>query len=91
MDWTEETKSGSFPGSTVYHYYGSCRNLYCSNGVPFFMATGNALVLILVTLLPCLIAFYQGFMNEKMASGSIIPSWVMHAVLNILSATTASL
>ena len=31
------------------------------------------------------IAAYLGFVNEKKAGGSIIPSWLMHATANILS------
>ena len=31
------------------------------------------------------IAAYLGFVNEKIAGGSILPSWLMHATANILS------
>ncbi|WP_267247218.1 hypothetical protein [Streptococcus sp. Marseille-Q5986] len=31
------------------------------------------------------IVAYLGFVNEKKAGGSIIPSWLMHATANILS------
>mgnify|MGYP002672515208 CR=1 FL=1 len=31
------------------------------------------------------IAAYLGFVNEKIAGGLIIPSWLMHATANILS------
>lgn len=31
------------------------------------------------------IAAYLGFVNEKKAGGSILPSWLMHAAANILS------
>jgi CAAX amino terminal protease family. len=61
------------------------------HGIPFFMATGNIFVLLMVTLLPALIGFYQGYLNEVLSSGSIVPSWILHAVLNVLSALAASL
>lgn len=61
------------------------------HGVPFFMATNNVAVLILVTLLPTAVGFFMGYLNEKMSEGSIIPSWITHGLLNILSALVSSL
>lgn len=56
------------------------------HGIPFGLATGNWLVCILLTILPATIGFTQGWLNEKKAGGSIIPSWILHGLMNILSA-----
>ncbi|MDO5559833.1 MAG: CPBP family intramembrane metalloprotease [Oscillospiraceae bacterium] len=59
------------------------------HGIPFGMATGKWYVYILLTLLPASIGFIQGWLNEKKADGSIIPSWILHALMNVLSALSA--
>lgn len=56
------------------------------HGLPFGLVTGNVVVTMLLTLLPGSIGWIEGWLNEKYASGSIIPSWIMHALMNILSA-----
>lgn len=61
-----------------------------AHGIPFFAATKNVLVFVLVTLLPTFIGYYQGYINEKKASGSIVPSWMLHAIMNVISALAAS-
>lgn len=60
------------------------------HGVLFFVAVGwwQALVLIIVT---GAIGWAQGYINEKRADGSIFPSWLCHAVMNIASALAAAL
>lgn len=55
------------------------------HGIPIGLAVGNVWVLILVTLLPGAIGWFQGWMNEKYSSGSIVPSWGFHALSNFLS------
>ena len=60
------------------------------HGLPFGFITGNIAVTILLTLIPGSIGWIQGWLNEKYASGSIIPSWIMHAVMNILSALSSA-
>ena len=49
------------------------------HGIPFGLATGNWFVFILLTILPAIIGYVQGWLNEKKANGSIIPSWILHA------------
>ncbi len=49
---------------------------------------GRALVLIVFT---GLIAWAMGYINEKEADGSIIPSWMIHAVTNIISGLCSAL
>lgn len=61
------------------------------HGLPFGLATGNILITILLTLLPAIIGWMQGWMNERCSSGSIIPSWITHAIMNILSALSTAL
>lgn len=61
------------------------------HGIPFGLVTGNILITILLTLLPAIIGWIQGWMNEKRSSGSIIPGWIAHAIMNILSALSTAL
>lgn len=56
------------------------------HGIPFGLATGNVLALILLTLIPGAIGWIEGWLNETYASGSIFPGWIMHAIMNILVA-----
>lgn len=56
------------------------------HGLPFGLVTGNVLVAIILTLIPGSVGWLEGWLNEKYASGSIVPSWIIHSVLNILSA-----
>jgi len=56
------------------------------HGIPFGLATGNWFVFILLTILPAIIGYVQGWLNEKKANGSIIPSWILHGLMNIFSA-----
>ncbi|WP_082238603.1 CPBP family intramembrane glutamic endopeptidase [Niameybacter massiliensis] len=60
------------------------------HGIPFGLMTGNVLITILLILLPGSIGWIQGWMNEKRSSGSIIPSWSTHAIMNILSALSSA-
>ena len=61
------------------------------HGMPFGFATNNILVTILLTILPGAFGWFQGWINEKYSSGSIIPSWIIHSLMNILSALSFAL
>lgn len=61
------------------------------HGIPFGLVTGNVLVTILLTILPGTIGWVEGWLNEKYASGSIVPSWFMHSIMNILSGIGSAL
>lgn len=61
------------------------------HGIPFGFATKNILVTILLTFLPGAFGWFQGWINEKYSSGSIIPSWIIHSLMNILSALSVAL
>ncbi|MCR5640135.1 MAG: hypothetical protein K6G04_02140 [Lachnospiraceae bacterium] len=54
------------------------------HGVPFGLATGNLLVAVALTLLPGAIGFYLGWVNEKQCGGSILPSWLLHGITNVV-------
>lgn len=59
------------------------------HGVMFISITGvvKAIVIIIFT---ASIAWCMEFVNEKNANGSILPSWIIHAVSNIFSAVCAA-
>lgn len=61
------------------------------HGLPLGLATNSIYVTILVTLLPGGIGWFEGWINEKHSEGSIIPSWIIHSVMNILSGLSAAL
>lgn len=54
------------------------------HGAMFFSLTTmfNTIIIIILT---GSVAFVLGYINEKKANGSIIPSWIMHGLANILS------
>jgi membrane protease YdiL (CAAX protease family) len=54
------------------------------HGVMFF-GTAGLVKAILITLFTGSIGWLMGFINEKKAGGSIIPSWSIHAAANIFS------
>lgn len=54
------------------------------HGVMFFPLVGN-LKTILIILLTSLIALSMGYVNEKISGGSIIPSWIIHAISNLIA------
>jgi len=54
------------------------------HGVPFGMATHNVWVTVALTVLPGALGWYQGWLNETNFKGSIFPSWIMHALVNVL-------
>lgn len=56
------------------------------HGVPIFLATKNVLALVLLTLLPACMGFVMGWLDEKKNGGSIVPSWLLHGTVNLISA-----
>ncbi|MBQ0166423.1 MAG: CPBP family intramembrane metalloprotease [Treponema sp.] len=56
------------------------------HGVPFGLATQNVWITIIMTLLPGAFGWFQGWLNEKRSGGSIIPSWLLHGIINTLVA-----
>ena len=54
------------------------------HGIMFFGAAGLVKA-ILITLFTGSIGWLMGFINEKKAGGSLMPSWSIHAVANVFS------
>lgn len=52
------------------------------HGVPFGLATQNIGVTVALTILPGLLGFFMGWLNEKKFAGSVIPSWLLHGITN---------
>ena len=56
------------------------------HGLPFGLVTKSVGVFLLLTVLPGLFGAYQGWLNEKGCSGSILPSWLLHGCMNFVAA-----
>ncbi|MCR5215766.1 MAG: CPBP family intramembrane metalloprotease [Lachnospiraceae bacterium] len=54
------------------------------HGIGFFTQVG-ILSAVLIVLFTGGIAFVMGYINEKVANGSVFPSWIIHALTNIIS------
>ena len=50
-----------------------------------FIALAKVSHVVLITLFTGIIAFVMGWINEKEAEGSILPSWCIHGVSNLVS------
>ena len=50
-----------------------------------FISLTNVFHVVLITLFTGVIAFVMGWINEKEAEGSILPSWFIHGAANLLS------
>ena len=59
------------------------------HGVMFFPLVGN-LKTILIILMTGFIALAMGYINEKLSGGSIIPSWIIHAISNLIAGLYAA-
>ncbi|MBR2676204.1 MAG: CPBP family intramembrane metalloprotease [Solobacterium sp.] len=55
------------------------------HGIPFGLVTKSVFTVILLTLLPGLFGWFQGWLNEKQCDGSIVPSWLLHGCINFLT------
>lgn len=59
------------------------------HGVMFFSLAG-AVKAVLIIAFTGAIAWFMGYVNEKCANGSIIPSWIIHTVSNLFSGICAA-
>lgn len=59
------------------------------HGVMFFTLAG-AVKAVLIIAFTGTIAWFMGYVNEKCANGSIIPSWIIHTVSNLFSGICAA-
>ena len=51
----------------------------------FISVTKNPIFLLIIFLAPASGAFVSVYLNEKLASGSIIPGWISHAAANVMA------
>ena len=54
------------------------------HGAMFFSLTGPVKA-VLIILFTGIIGWFMGYINEKKAGGSIMPSWMIHSIANIFS------
>lgn len=54
------------------------------HGIMFFSKT-NIFNVFFITLFTTIIAYFIGYINEKKANGSIIPSWIIHGSCNMIT------
>lgn len=52
------------------------------HGVPFGLVAHNILVMVVLTLLPAMMGYAEGWMNEKHFGGSILPGLLLHGLIN---------
>lgn len=58
------------------------------HGIPFGIVTGSILTLLLCTILPGMFGWFEGWLNEKYFNGSILPSWFLHGIINVIAASS---
>jgi len=51
----------------------------------FAIITTNLIYLSLIFIFPTIAAYIFGYLNEKKADGSIIPSWIAHGFANVIT------
>ena len=51
----------------------------------FAIITTNFIFLSLIFIFPTIAAYLFGYLNEKKANGSIIPSWIAHGLANVIT------
>ena len=54
-----------------------------------FLSSTGVLNLVIITLFTGIIAFLFGIVNEKAAEGSILPSWCIHGISNLIPSLLA--
>ncbi|MEO9802605.1 MAG: CPBP family intramembrane glutamic endopeptidase [Reichenbachiella sp.] len=51
----------------------------------FASITSNAFFLLVIFIVPSIGAYVSVYLNEKLASGSIVPGWISHGLANVLA------
>ena len=59
------------------------------HAVMFFNLVG-AVKAVIILAFTTVIAWFMGYINEKIADGSILPSWIIHMIANIFSGVCAA-
>lgn len=54
------------------------------HGLPFGVASQSIPMALILTVLPGAFGYFQGWLNEKRCGGSIVPSWLLHGIMNLL-------
>ena len=57
----------------------------CIHGLLFLQLNQSFITIICIVLLTSVIGYIMAYINEKLAQGSIITSWLLHALTNLLS------
>lgn len=57
------------------------------HGKTFGLLTHNIIVIVVLTVLPGALGWYQGWLNEKRCGGSIVSSWLLHGIINAVVAS----
>ena len=50
----------------------------------FLLNTLSALTIALVIVFTATVGWFLGYANEKLGNGSIVPSWIIHSLANII-------
>ena len=56
------------------------------HGLPFGVVSQSLPIALILTILPGAFGYFQGWLNEKRCGGSIVPSWLLHGIMNLLVA-----
>lgn len=54
------------------------------HGLPFGIVSQSLPLALLLTILPGAFGYFQGWLNEQRCGGSIVPSWLLHGIMNFL-------
>lgn len=55
------------------------------HGLEFILVGSEVLIIIIITILTAMVGYLLGFINERQFNGSIIPSWLVHSIVNSVS------
>ena len=78
------SKSGFAAGNMIQAFF-----FGLMHGVMFFSLTG-LIRAILITCFTGIIGWLMGYVNEKKAEGSILPSWCIHSIANIFTGLSSA-
>jgi len=55
------------------------------HGILLFTLNIDILFIVLVSIFSMAAGWMMGYINEKLSGGSIVPSWIIHSLKNIVS------
>lgn len=59
------------------------------HGIMFFSLVGIVKTFLILGM-TTVIAWFMGYINEKLSNGSIVPSWIIHTISNLFSGICAA-